>query len=87
MKDSIKDYLKGVPCLFEHSVPGGVYGKKGIPDIIVCYKGLYIGIEAKTYEGEFSDWQKARRTQIMAAGGIVIFARSVEDVRDVIESL
>lgn len=79
--------MKGVPYLFEHSVPGGTYGKKGIPDILVCYKGRYIAIEAKTHEGKFSKWQNTRKAQIEAAGGIVIYARSVDDVRRVIESL
>lgn len=85
--NDIKGYLKTVPNLFLHSVPGGVYGKNGVPDIVCCYKGRYIGIEAKTYDGTFSGWQRLRKAQIEEAGGICIFAKTVDDVRDVLESL
>lgn len=84
--NDIKGYLKTVPDLFMHSVPGGAYGKKGAPDIVVCYKGHYIGIEAKTYDGVQSGWQKTRQKQIEAAGGIYILARTVDDVRCVLET-
>lgn len=85
--DKIKKYLKSVPDLFQHSVPGGAFGKSGVPDIIVCYKGRYIGIEAKTYEGRQSEIQKTRQSQIEQAGGIYILARCVEDVQAVIEPM
>ena len=86
-KSEIKEYLKTIPNLFLHSVPGAAFGKSGVPDIIVCYKGRYIGIEAKTYDGNFSEWQKTRKAQIEAAGGICIFARSLDDIRKVMEEM
>ena len=86
-KSEIKDYLKTFPNLFMHSVPGAAYGKLGAPDIVVCYKGRYIGIEAKTYEGTFSEWQKTRKAQIEAAGGIAIFARSLDDIKNAMEEM
>ena len=86
-KSEIKDYLKTFPNLFMHSVPGAAYGKLGAPDIVVCYKGRYIGIEAKTYEGTFSEWQKTRKAQIEAAGGTAIFARSLDDIKNVMEEM
>ena len=84
LKADIKAYLRTLPDTFFHSVPGAAFGKSGVPDIVVCCKGRYVGIEAKTYEGAFSEWQKTRRAQIEAAGGICIFARSVDDVRAVL---
>ena len=87
LKSEIKEYLKTFPNIFMHSVPGAAFGKVGAPDIVVCYKGRYIGIEAKTYEGRFSEWQKTRKAQIEAAGGIAIFARSIEDIRKVMEEM
>lgn len=86
-KQEIKKYLRTFPGIFFHSVPGANFGKNGVPDIVVCYKGRYIGIEAKTYEGVFSEWQKTRKTQIEAAGGIAIFARSLDDIKEVMEPM
>lgn len=87
LKESMKAYLRTLPGIFFHSVPGAAFGKSGVPDIVVCYKGRYIGIEAKTYDGAFSEWQKTRKKQIEDAGGICIFARSVQDVMEVLEGI
>ena len=43
----ISDYLKTVPSLFFWKEHGGMYGTAGIPDLIVCYKGRFIGLECK----------------------------------------
>ncbi len=65
---------------FWSMIPGGAYAKIGDPDMVVCYLGCYIAIEAKTPEGVQSDWQKLRQKQIEEAGGMYLLARSVEDV-------
>lgn len=72
---------------FWSMIPGGAYAKVGDPDMVVCYKGRYIAIEAKTPTGKQSDWQKLRQEQITAAGGLYILARSVEDVKEVLEKI
>lgn len=86
LKKDIKDYLKEVGA-FWSMVTGGAYSKEGDPDIVVCYKGCYIAIEAKTYTGKMSPIQTVRRTQIIDAGGIHICARSVDDVKKTIEKI
>lgn len=86
IKKEIKVYLESVGA-FWSCVQGGAFSKPGDPDIVVCYRGMYIGIEAKTKTGKVSDIQKFRHQQIEEAGGIVIVARSVDDVKEVIESV
>lgn len=83
LKKDIKDYLKSVGA-FWSMVTGGAYSKEGDPDIVACYKGHYIAIEAKTYVGRMSSIQMVRRSQILDAGGIHVCARSVDDVRKII---
>ena len=61
-------------------IPGGAYAKIGDPDMVVCYKGRYIAIEAKAGDGVQSKWQKTRQAEIEAAGGLYILPRSVEAV-------
>lgn len=72
---------------FWSAVAGGAYSKQGDPDLIACYKGRFIAIEGKTYNGTQSQWQKTRQTQIEHAGGIYILARNVDAVRDVLDSI
>ena len=68
---------------------GGGYQASGIPDLMCCYKGLYVAIEVKspTGKGRASDIQKLRVRAIRASGGIAFFADSVEDVDIILTSI
>ena len=68
-------------------IPGGTYAKPGDPDIIACYKGMFIAIEAKTYEGSQSDWQKLREKQIRDAGGVYLLIKSVDQLTSFLNAL
>jgi len=61
---------------------GGFYrfGAVGSPDIIVIFKGQYIGIEVKGLKGKQSDNQKVFQARLEAAGGKYILAYTLEDV-------
>jgi Holliday junction resolvase len=63
--------------------------KKGVPDVIVCYRGHFIGIEVKKPEtrNHTSELQKYNIELVKLAGGIAIVACTVDEVRDVINSL
>ncbi len=80
----IKRYLKTVEGCFFWKEHGGMYGTAGIPDIIICYKGHFIGLEAKTDTGKPTDLQTATIWKIRRAGGTAEIVRSVEDVKNVI---
>lgn len=86
LKKDIKAHVEGRGGHYT-PVTGGPYGRPGEPDGIVCYKGMYVAVEAKTYEGTQSTIQKLRQKQIEAAGGIYILARSVEDVAKILDEI
>lgn len=65
---------------FWSMIPEGSYAKTGDPDMVACFRGCYIAIEAKSGDGVQSEWQKLRQRQIEAANGFYVLARSVEDV-------
>jgi hypothetical protein len=46
VKDAIKKYLKSIGAWYFMPVSNGM-GQVGIPDIICCYKGIFVAIEAK----------------------------------------
>jgi hypothetical protein len=52
-------------------VTGG-FGASGIPDIVACIKGRFIGIEAKAGKGKPTALQEKNLSQIMDAGGIAV---------------
>ena len=64
---------------------GGPYGCAGIPDIICCYKGRFLGLECKLPGGRLTELQKRAIEKINRAGGIACRVESVEDAKRVIE--
>ena len=64
---------------------GGPYGVSGVPDIICCYKGRFLGLEAKLSGGKLTALQKRALEKINRAGGVACRVESVEDVKRVIE--
>ena len=54
----------------------------GVPDVICCYKGLFIGLELKREKGgRATGLQEKKLEAINNAGGIGVVVRSVEEVK------
>ncbi len=68
---------------------GKNYTKSGVPDLLVCFKGVFIGIEVKATNGRPSDLQKYNLRQINAAGGFgfVLYPKHWEDFKKFIEHI
>lgn len=69
------------------AIAEGAYAKPGDPDIVACYKGMFIAIEAKTYDGAQSEWQKLREKQIRDAGGTYLIIRTVDQLMSFLDVL
>lgn len=66
---------------FVHKNHGGPTMMAGLPDIEGVYCGRYVAVETKMPEGQDpTPVQVLRHTQIRAAGGHVIVARSIAEV-------
>ena len=63
---------------------GGPYGASGVPDIICCYKGRFLGLEAKLPNSRLTRLQARALEKINRAGGIARRVENVEDVRAII---
>lgn len=92
LKREIVAYLKSVGAWFDNPVRNG-YGRRGVPDIVVCYRGRFLGVECKRppEEGkkppEADVWQQRELAAIVEAGGRAIVAWSVDHVREEIEAI
>ena len=83
---AIKKYLASLGSdVFFWKEHGGPYGTSGIPDIICCYKGRFIGMECKLPGGRLTELQKRAISKINAAGGIARRVESVEDAKKIIK--
>ena len=83
----IKRYLATLPDCFFWKEHGGQYGTAGIPDLIVCYKGRFLGLEAKVGSNRPTKLQEHTIEQIQKAGGTAVVVRSIDDVKRVIAEL
>ena len=86
IETAIKRYLASLGSdVFFWKEHGSVYGTNGVPDIICCYKGRFLGLECKLPGGRLTKLQKRTIEQINRAGGVACRVESVEDVKRVIE--
>ncbi len=70
---------------FVEKVHGSGYQRRGLPDLIVCYRGRYIAFEVKAGAGKTTPLQDLALGEIMAAGGQAHVVRSVDEVARVID--
>jgi Holliday junction resolvase len=66
---------------------GSLYSS-GLPDLIACYKGRFVGIEVKRPETRHTvtERQQAVLDRISAAGGLAGVATSVEEALAILKS-
>ena len=64
-----------------------VANRRGIPDIIMCYKGTFVGLEVKRPGGQPTELQKINMRDIKVSGGEARVVTSVEEVIDIIQIL
>jgi hypothetical protein len=74
VKDMCIEILKDFRAYYFFPVMGG-YGRSGIPDIIVCYRGQFIAIECKAGFNKTTPLQDKELAAISTAGGITLVIR------------
>jgi Holliday junction resolvase len=71
VKQKVVAILKSHGAYYFYPITGG-YGASGVPDIVVCYKGRFIGIECKAGNNKPTALQEANLTKISEAGGFTL---------------
>ena len=82
VKAKVVEILKGFGAYYFYASTGG-YGASGVPDIICCYKGRFIGIECKAGKGKTTALQEKNIAQSIAQGGLALVVNedNIEEVR------
>lgn len=88
-ENKIKGFLKmqGAWCLKYWA--GAQFTKSGIPDLLVCVDGYFVGIEVKAQSGTPSELQLYNVRQIKQSGGFafVLYPSGYEQFKKFIEDL
>lgn len=90
VKKKVVKILEEFGVYFFYPVTGG-YGRSGVPDIVGCFKGRFIGIEVKAdaKKNPPTDLQKLNLANISKQGGIalVVDVNNFEGVRTVLANI
>lgn len=69
VKKKVIEYLKSIGAYYAMPVASG-FGNAGVPDILCCYRGKFIGIECKANGGKPTRLQLSNLQSIRDAGGL-----------------
>lgn len=88
VKKKVVEILKGFGAYYFYPVTGG-FGRSGVPDIIACYNGAFVGIECKAGKNKPTALQQKNLEEIGEAGGIalVIDETNIDTVRSTLQNL
>lgn len=84
----VKKFLSDQGCWVLKTWSNGVQ-REGVPDLLVCCNGYFIGIELKAANGHPSELQKWNIKQIRNSGGIaiVLYPDQFEDFKTMVEQI
>ena len=88
-ENRVKKFLKDNGAWVLKYWGGAAYTKSGIPDLLVCVEGWFLGIELKASRGTPSDLQLYQIRQIRSARGVgcVLYPKDFEDFKQFIGRL
>ena len=88
-ENKVKKYLKEQGAWFIKYWGGAAYTKSGIPDILACCNGKFLGIEVKAKNGKPSELQLYNLKKIDEAGGfaILLYPKDFERFKELVQTI
>ena len=84
VKKKVVAVLKQHKAYYFYPVTGG-YGRSGVPEVIACHDGRFIGIECKAGNNKPTPLQEKNLSAIKTAGGVALVVN--EDNINTVEEL
>jgi Holliday junction resolvase len=81
VKKKVVDVLKKNGAYYFFPATGG-YGRSGVPDIVGCYRGVFIAIECKAGSNKPTALQEAEMRKIREANGFTLVVNE-DNINDV----
>lgn len=69
VKDKVKEILATLGAYYVMPQTGG-FGNSGVPDILCCLNGRFVGIECKANGGKVTRLQQSHLDEIEMRGGV-----------------
>ena len=89
LENKVKQFLKDNGCWYVKYWGGGGYTKSGIPDLLVCCDGVFLGVELKAPKGKPSELQIRHLHKIRESGGlaVLLFPKDLELFKNLIRAI
>lgn len=87
-ENQVKAFLKEQGCYFLKTWSNGVQ-RQGVPDLLVCCNGYFVGVELKNETGKPSELQLWNIEKIREAGGfaMVLYPSGFKQFKEFIQDL
>lgn len=88
-ENKVKAFLDAEGCWYVKYWGGGNFTRSGVPDLLVCCAGRFLGVELKGPKGRPSELQKYHIAKIGEAGGIamVLWPKDFDRFKELIRAL
>jgi Holliday junction resolvase len=88
VKKKVVDVLKKNGAYYFFPATGG-YGRSGVPDIVSCYRGVFVAIECKAGTNKPTPLQQAEMGKIKQAQGFVLVVNetNIDDVSTLLRDI
>jgi Holliday junction resolvase len=88
VKKKVVDVLKKNSAYYFFPATGG-YGRSGVPDIVCCYRGVFVAIECKAGTNKPTPLQEAEMGKIKQAQGFVLVVNetNIDDVATLLRDI
>lgn len=88
VKKKVVDVIKKHGAYYFFPATGG-YGRSGVPDIVSCYRGVFVAIECKAGNNKPTPLQEAEMAKIRQAQGFVLVVNetNIADVTTMLERI
>jgi len=88
VKDRVVTLLKKWGVYYFFPATGG-YGRSGVPDIVCCYRGVFVAIECKAGTNKPTPLQEAEMGKIRQAQGFVLVVNedNIDDVTTLLRDI
>lgn len=85
VKDKVVKLLKEAGVYYFYASTHG-FGRSGVPDLVCCLAGKFVGIECKAGKNKPTPLQEKEMAAIRAAGGttLVVNEENINDVKELI---
>ena len=83
LQERIQKYIRSIGG-YVIKTHGDMISEPGIPDLICCYRGIFIGFEVKVDDNTPSKHQGIHCRKIWKSGGIAAVVWSVDEVKAIL---